>query len=161
MWSHKNIFWFAVSVKSINKKQTNYRHCVQNRSWYKLFFVLRKVVLLVMTWLRHCTVVRLPSGRKNNLQHHSSSCLFLELFSSLEGNWNIRCSFVFETATSHRPFLTLSAFHLRTVMFTVLLAWRQPLFSSAHSTAFLFLEFSIDGCLHFHWLPSYLSYQPR
>lgn len=114
-----------------------------------------------MTWLRHCTVVRLPSGRKNNLQHHSSSCLFLELFSSLEGNWNIRCSFVFETATSHRPFLTLSAFHLRTVMFTVLLAWRQPLFSSAHSTAFLFLEFSIDGCLHFHWLPSYLSYQPR
>lgn len=113
--------------------------------------MLRKVVLLVMTWLRHCTVVRLPSGRKNNLQHHSSSCLFLELFSSLEGNWNIRCSFVFETATSHRPFLTLSAFHLRTVMFTVLLAWRQPLFYSAHSTAFLFLEFSIDGCLHFHW----------
>lgn len=56
--------------------------------------------------------------------------------------WNVRCSLAFETVTSHHKFLTLGTFHLWTVMFTVLLSWRQALSFAAHSPFFpLFSKF--------------------
>ena len=94
-----------------------------------------------------CTGWKLEKKTKQLHRRSSSCCLVFGLFSSLQGNWNICCSSGFETATPCHPFLTLTAFHLRQVMF-----------SHSHFTfgqTFLLFLFSWSFCglgLNFLWV---------
>lgn len=92
-----------------------------------------------------CTVWSLPLLKEKELQPHSSSCcLVWELFSSVEGHWNIHCSFGLVTICSSSSLFNLECF-------SSLDAGVQSTFDLKTDTLLFSAQFSFFILEHFCW----------